>query len=180
MAKKTQGTGDRSQESVEPATSPALSLDPDYSQETVSQQTPGMPPSLAPDNLVASIAPPAPPQARQGDEGRPYCGTHNCLMRASGTTKTETRYSCPVPLCTQKEKRARSSVSIPREPSRCPDIRCRGKTVESYLEVDLRRSSTAHLCMVCPKCGYDIKVPRPTFNSGVRTYERDEGELAAR
>ena len=39
MAKKTQGTGDKGQESAEPATSPALSLDPDYSQETVSQET---------------------------------------------------------------------------------------------------------------------------------------------
>lgn len=174
MAKKTQGTGDRGQESgdreQEAAAAPAMSLDPDYSQETVSEETLPSPQSPAP----------SPAPARQGDQGRPFCGKHNCLMKAVRSGKEATNYSCPVPLCDQKEKRARGSVQIPREPNRCPDIRCQGKTVESYLEVNLRRSTTAHLCMVCPKCGYDIKVPRPSFNSGVRTYEREEGDLAAR
>lgn len=170
MAKRNQGAGDRGQESAEATTSPALPLDGDDSPETVSQET------------LPSPQPPAPSPApaRQGDQGRPFCGKHNCLMKAVRSAKDVTSYSCPVQLCDQKEKRARGSVQIPREPSRCPDVRCQSKTVESYLEVDLRRSSTAHLCMVCPKCGYDIKVPRPTFNSGVRTYQQDDGDLAAR
>lgn len=173
MARKTQESGDKSQEPE--IASPALSLDPDYSQPTVSPET--APP---PDVVQASPALAAALSSRQGDQGRPFCGKHNCLMRAVGSSPKETRYACPVPFCEQKEKRARGTTQIPREPHRCPDIRCQGKTVESYLEVDVRRSSTAHLCMVCPKCGYDIKVPRPTFNSGQRTYERDEGDLAAR
>ena len=190
MARKTQGTGDRGQgsgdrdqESAEPTTSPAMELDVDVSPETEAASIA----NSVGENRILNVlskspanAPAAALPARQGDEGRPFCGKHNCLMKAVRSGKDSTNYSCPVPFCDQKEKRARSSVSFPREPSRCPDIRCRGKTVESYLEVDLRRSSTAHLCMVCPACGYDIKVPRPTFNLGVRTYQHDDGDLAAR
>lgn len=164
MARKTQESGDRSQEPGETA-SPAMTLDDLPLANNVSGET--LPSA---ESLVASPAP----------SGRPFCGTHNCLMKAVRSSKTDTHFACPVPLCDAKEKRARASVHIPREPHRCPDVRCQGKTIESYLEVDLRRSTTAHLCMVCPKCGYDIKVPRPQFNSGVRTYERDEGDLAAR
>lgn len=152
---------------------PALDIAGDEETATVSPETTRT-------LINEDIAPlPAAP-ARQGDQGRPYCSRHNCLMQAVGSSPKETRYACPVELCDQKEKRARGTVQIPREPRPCPDVRCQGKAMQSFLEVDLRRSSMAHLCMVCPKCGYDIKVPRPSFNSGQRTYERDEGDLAAR
>lgn len=121
--------------------------------------------------------PPAPVAQRQGDDSRPFCGKHNCLMKATSSTKETTRYACPVPLCDQKEKRARGTVKIPREPQACPDVRCRGK--KTFLEVDAPRSTMAHLSMVCPSCAFEIKVPRPMYNAGVRTFEQ-EGDLAAR
>lgn len=175
MAKKTHDT-ETNAPPIESRSSPALSLDPDYSQPTVSPETPviSSAQNAALDKANAAQVPPA----RQGDDSRPFCGKHNCLMKSVGSSPTETRYSCPVALCDQKEKRARGAVQIPREPQACPDIRCRGK--QSFMEVDVRRSSTAHLSMVCPNCAYEIKVPRPTFNSGRRTYEREEGDLAAR
>src|SRR6185436_20512892 len=107
MAKKTQ---DFAEEGVVAKVStdfqmksPAMDLDADVSGETKHQ--------FANDDLQPAAAP-----ARQGDAGRPFCGKHNCLMKATGSSKTETRYACPVPLCDAKEKRARSSVNIPREP----------------------------------------------------------------
>jgi hypothetical protein len=181
-----------------PAPAPSLSLDPDYTQPAAGEETQDATPGLARDEgqLAAFLSsqeagqenmdnPPPPvvakpelaPPQRQGDDTRPFCSRHNCLMRSTSSTSDITRYSCPVPTCDQKEKRARRAVQIPREPQVCPDIRCREKA--SFLESDPKRSSTAHLSMVCPKCGYEIKVPRPMYLGLQRTYEHD-GDLAAR
>lgn len=102
-----------------------------------------------------------PPLSRQGDESRPICTTHNCLMKAASTQGGVTYYACPVPKCGEKEKRLRKELHVPAEPQRCPDVRCEGK--ESFLQVDPARSSLAFLCMACPACDFHLKQPRPQF-----------------
>lgn len=168
---------------------PALDLDSeDVHVEVESAETPAADPVVAAERTAAQVeafeeqarevAKDPAPMYRQGDDSRPFCSKHNCLMKATSSAADLTRYACPVPLCDQKEKKVRAAVKIPREPSPCPDIRCRGK--KSFLEVDLPRSTTAHLSMVCPSCAFEIKVPRPMYNSGQRVYERDAEDLSAR
>lgn len=107
------------------------------------------------------VSPETPAPARQGDEGRPYCPVHQCLMRANGTREQVTTYTCPVPTCTCSEKRARPSVRIHREPTKCPNRIC--ASPQQYLEFDPRRSNVAQLHMECPKCKFSLKQPRPQF-----------------
>lgn len=137
--------------------------------------------------LSGETAPPPPaaepaPVARQGDESRPFCSKHNCLMRATSTKSSITHYGCPVPSCSSKEKRARKAQHIPAEPKACPDVRCQDK--KSFLEVDLSRSTPALLCMVCPECDFSMKEPRPQFRDILRRqrpdFTEDYGGLSAR
>lgn len=119
----------------------------------VSQTAPIVPPNPVP-------ALPVP--ARQGDDGRPYCPVHQCLMRANGTRGNVTTYACVVPTCEVSEKRARPQVRIAKEPIPCPMKTCvespRGP--QQFLEFDAARSNLAILHMECPKCKYALKVPR--------------------
>ena len=138
------------------------------------------------DDADASDETPLPPQpavrARQGDDGRPFCPTHNCLQVATGSKDQHTHYACPVPGCSTKEKRARPQVKVPAEPQRCPQRTCRdadGKPL-AFLEVEPKLSSMAQLHMACPKCGFHMKVPRPIFAEALAQQRRPREDLAAR
>lgn len=139
-------------------------------------------PLQEPSGDEAPPPPAAPAVARQGDETRPFCGKHNCLMRATSTKASVTHYGCPVPGCSSKEKRARKTQHIPAEPKACPDVRCEKKA--SFLEVVPERSTPALLCMACPECGFSLKEPRPQFRDLLRRqrpeYTEDYGGLSAR
>lgn len=113
-------------------------------------------------NLHGDDLPPlAPSVARQGDDGRPYCAKHNVLMRAYATKDKTTHYACPVKTCNERQKRVRKEFAVPTEPQICPDVRCHGQ--KRALEVDPKLSKLSQLHMVCPKCGFSSKVPRPQF-----------------
>lgn len=142
------------------------------------------------EDLHGDNGPPLVVRARQGDDGRPFCPTHNCLQVATGSKEQHTHYACPVPGCATKEKRARPQVKVPAEPSPCPQRTCRdekGKPL-AYLEVEPRLSGVSHLHMRCPKCGFHVNAPRPHFAAAAPTpadararYERGRKEdLAAR
>lgn len=111
----------------------------------------------------------ADPKPRQGDQNRPYCRVHFCLMTATSTSKGVTRYKCPVADCDEGEKRAQPRSVIPREPMQCPWCRQRAievgvkKVKPVYCVVDYRHSQSAMLRMVCPddECGFRVLVPRP-------------------
>lgn len=124
---------------------------------------------------------PAPPQtpvrARQGDDGRPFCPTHNCLQIASGSKDNHTHYRCPVPGCGTREKRARPQAKVPSEPLRCPRLICRKRL--SYLEVVPKFNKVSHLRMCCPNCGFTLDVPRPGFDPQSHS-QRPAEDLAAR
>lgn len=121
--------------------------------------------------------PTMPVRARQGDDGRPFCPTHNCLQIASGSKDNHTHYRCPVPGCSTREKRARPQVKVPSEPQRCPQLVCRNKL--SFLEVDVKFSKVSHLRMCCPACGFAMDVPRPQFDPTIHM-PRPTEDLAAR
>jgi len=107
--------------------------------------------------------------ARQGDGDRPYCRVHFTLMRASSTKGRVTRYKCPVPGCSEKEKRARGTSRIPREPLECP--RCRQRQIEEgkknprpvYCEADYHGSHAGMIKMACKvdACGFYVFLPKP-------------------
>lgn len=124
-------------------------LDSPSASNTVSLETP------------AAVVPPVP--ARQGDEGRPYCPVHQCLMRANGTREQVTTYACPVPTCKCSEKRARPTVRIARDPVACPNRTC--ASPQQFLEFDPKRSTFSQLHLECPACHFSIKQPRPQFNA---------------
>jgi hypothetical protein len=100
-------------------------------------------------------------RGRQGDQGRPYCERHLCLMTAASSRQGMTVYACPVPSCTCTEKKARPVAAIPAAPRRCPQRICAGNEA-SYLEVDPARSQGLNLLMKCPVCGHTQHEPRPT------------------
>lgn len=103
---------------------------------------------------------------RQGDGSRPFCCRHNCLMKAEKSDPLATHYACPVPGCSEKEKKARPAIKVPAEPMRCTQ-RVHGLEKEGsrehFLEVNDELSTLANLHMECPGCGFHVKVPRPQF-----------------
>ncbi len=101
------------------------------------------------------------PRSRQGDLHRPYCGRHNCLMRATGSKESVTHYACPVPTCGETAKKLRPEILIPAAPMVCAHLTC--ESPPQYLQVDLERSTIAQLHMACPKCARGLKVPRAQF-----------------
>jgi len=114
---------------------------------------------------------------RQGDQYRPYCRVHMCLMVSRSSSKGVTRYNCPVPGCKQGEKRAWPTSMIPREPQECPLCRQRlsgengrKKADPVYCVVDYQRSSFAMLELVCPTpgCHFHVRVPRPDVAARAR------------
>lgn len=99
--------------------------------------------------------------ARQGDDGRPFCEKHQCLMTATGSGEKVTYYKCPVPGCDCKAKRIRPQFKMSAEPKECPHQTCRDP--QQYLELAAKQGQTATLTMVCPKCGFKLQQPRPQF-----------------
>lgn len=120
---------------------------------------------------------------RQGDQCRPYCRVHMCLMVASNTSKGVTRYSCPVPACKEGEKRSQPASNIPRQPLACPVCTrpADGKKKASavYCVVDYPRSSFAMLQLTCPTpgCHFHVKVPRPDVAARSNVMRRREGTV---
>jgi hypothetical protein len=112
--------------------------------------------------------------ARQGDEGRPYCATHNCLMTANGTDGVVTRYRCPVPGCESTVKRVRKVAVVPSKPLRCQAITCQDPP--QYFAVNVTSSQGGTLKMFCPKCGRETIVPRPGFQPDARRRDDDMGD----
>lgn len=156
--------------------------------DELEEQAEGAAPSLGLDEGPAEAeggqAADRPARGRQGDDTRPYCPRHNCLLKAESTKETHTSYRCPVPGCETKEKRVRPAVRVPSNPKLCPQRQCRGEdgTKQVALEVDDRLSNLAQLHMVCPFCGFNMKVPRPQFDQAALERERRRGadDLAAR
>lgn len=99
-----------------------------------------------------------PAPARRGDEGRPYCHKHQCLMQSTATRGNVTHYACPVPTCRETEKLVKPSVSMAREPMQCPCQSCRKP--QQYLEFDASLSTPAIAHMICPQCKFALKTPR--------------------
>lgn len=98
-------------------------------------------------------------KARQGDETRPICEKHNCLMKAGGTRGNITSYRCPVESCDAAEKKARSDSYVPREPRECPVRTCRNNHGKVYMEAEKLPLDPMHIKMKCPKCHYELKLP---------------------
>lgn len=96
---------------------------------------------------------------RQGDETRPICAKHNCLMKAVGTRDKVTSYRCPVESCDASEKKVRSDSYVPREPRECPVRTCRNNHGQVFMEVAKSSSDPMHIRMKCPKCNYELKLP---------------------
>lgn len=117
---------------------------------------------------------------RQGDNTRPACPVHNCLMTANGTTPEVTRYRCPVDDCDQREVRVRPNVRVPAKPTPCPSASHSANGKEVFLIVSTAHKEAAHLTMVCPDpdCGFSIKVPRPAFQPPASSREYLEGRNA--
>lgn len=126
--------------------------------------------------------------SRQGDQHRPYCRTHNVLMRAAKTASGITSYACPVPNCKATEKRAQPNSNIPREASWCPH--CMAKAIAEevavpqpvYLEADYPRSTYAMLTMACPTrdCRFEMKIPRPDIAARSRVQARRTEQISER
>jgi hypothetical protein len=114
-----------------------------------------------------------PTTGRQGDGSRPFCPTHNCLMKSQFSDKVATHYKCPVPGCEGKEKRARPAVKVPADPMRCSNRSCAGLE-NNFLEVNVRLTSLANLHMECPNCKQGVKVPRPSFAPRLAEQRRQE------
>lgn len=106
------------------------------------------------------------------DTGRPYCGRHNVLMRATTTQGNVTHYRCPVESCDAREKRARPEIKVPTSPVLCSRSICGG----AAMEVDEKKSALLRmsLVLVCPRCGQEVEVPKP----GVKPTLRREPEPA--
>jgi hypothetical protein len=119
-------------------------------------------------------------RGRQGDDSKPYCPLHNCLLVATGSKPGHTHYACPVAGCDSREKRARPAIKVPARPQMCPQRSCR--EAGAALEADPRLSNVAQLNMICPRCGFSMKVPRPHFDAAAaqRARRQDVDDLAAR
>lgn len=113
--------------------------------------------------------------ARQGDDSRPFCEKHQCLMKANGTGPDVTYYACPVPGCGCKQKKIRPQFKMATEPHVCPQETCREPV--QYLEAKERQPLVAVVVMRCPKCGFEIQQPRAQFRP--RQYGKTD-ELGAR
>lgn len=109
--------------------------------------------------------------ARQGDDGRPYCDVHNCLMVAQGTEGQITRYKCPVPNCECRVKRVRKFAAVPSKPLQCQAATC--QEPPQFLVVNRKLSHGGMLRMDCPNCGRFQIVPVPGFQPDARP-RRDE------
>jgi hypothetical protein len=126
------------------------------------------------------------PRGQQGDDSRPICSKHNCLMRAYSSKDLATHYLCPVEGCKATAKRARPTVKVPAEPQYCPQRGCRGQGTGPpvALEVNVRLSNVAQLHMQCPQCGFSLKAPRPQFDVAAdkerRRRQLQAEDLAAR
>ncbi len=125
-------------------------------------------PAAAAAPTVATEQPATPKQptvaedrARQGDDSRPYCEKHQCLMVANGSGTDVTYYRCPVPHCDCKEKRARPQIKMSATPKLCPHQMCHNPP--QYLEAAASQPAAANITMVCPKCGFKLQQPRPHF-----------------
>ena len=109
---------------------------------------------------------------QNGDADSKYCRVHNCRLIASASRKSHTEYKCRVPGCQTQAVVMRPEVPAPTEPLACP--MCAGKRdaddnptpVESFCEVDTRKSGFATLHMSCPNCHWSTKVPRPDAVAG--------------
>lgn len=124
---------------------------------------------------------PAPRQGspRLGDDQRPYCRVHNCLMKANGSRPQSTSYKCVAEGCDETAVRLRPKQSAPNEPLCCPLAECRGKDPDSNpaaCEVDYPASNQFQLQMVCPRCNWKTKVPRPDLNSRLRQLNRQPNQ----
>jgi hypothetical protein len=176
MAKQVKGAGVRDPASEEKVSaSPSLGLSDEQVSQVVHEG----------ESPAASVpaAPAEVPRGQQGDEGRPYCPKHNCLMKATATRETVTHYACPVPACNEREKKVRPQLKVPAAPQACPQRICAAGPgqEQSYLQVDLRLSSLSQLHMACPRCGFHVNVPRPHFDAAAAQRARRQAEdLAAR
>ena len=100
-----------------------------------------------------------------GDDQRPICKIHYCLMVANGSQSKVTSYKCPVPGCDQVAKVARPIAPAPREPHWCP--RCAngpnqdGKGKRVALVVD-QKAVRFNVRLICPTvgCGHSVEIPR--------------------
>lgn len=108
--------------------------------------------------------------ARQGDDGRPYCEKHQCLMRANGTGPEVTYYACPVPGCGCKQKKIRPQYKMAAEPHACPHQTCREPV--QYLEAKDRQPLVSVVVMKCPNCGFEMQQPRAQFRP--KQYGKDD------
>lgn len=106
-------------------------------------------------------------RGRQGDEGKPYCGVHNVLMRAYASKPDATHYECPVDGCEEKGKRVRPQLKVPSSPSYCPQRTCQ----RVALVVVPKLSTMAQLHMACPQCRFSLKQPRPQFDAAAQAAE---------
>jgi hypothetical protein len=103
-------------------------------------------------------------------------------MKASCSTGAVTHYACPVAGCDTRAKKVRPQVKVPSQPQMCPMRSCD----EVALEVDSRLSNLVQLHMVCPRCHFALKVPKPQFNAAAaaevaaRQRRREAEDLAAR
>jgi hypothetical protein len=114
---------------------------------------------------------------RQGDDTRPYCGLHFCLMASSGSKGAVTNYRCPVKGCNETAKRARPRDVVPRTPQLCPN--CAPKPVAC--EVDRARSTPYTFKLVCPTCRWSVNVNRPDLAArAARAHRAEHDDLSAR
>lgn len=121
---------------------------------------------------------PAVDRVRQGDQGRPYCEKHLCLMKATSSPGGVTYYKCPAPNCTCSQKQARPIARIPAEPRHCPQRICAGNDA-SYLEVDPEHSNGLTLLLKCPTCGHTQPEPRPTAHALLERQRQQAAEEPA-
>jgi hypothetical protein len=75
----------------------------------------------------------------------------------------KTHYKCPVEGCEETAKRVRPTLRVPAAPQFCPQRHCRRGGQAVALEAVGRLSTVAQLHMQCPRCGFELKVPRPQF-----------------
>lgn len=115
---------------------------------------------------------------RRVEQGTPYCARHNVLMVTSSSQERAAYYKCPVPGCQQTDKRARPTMRIPSEPLRCPQRSCSADDPKSamYLEVNGAKSTPFQLRMECPRCSFQINVPRPGVESAVQRARLEASE----
>jgi len=123
---------------------------------------------------------------RQGEQDRPFCPIHICLMVAENTSERVTRYKCKVPGCKEKAKKARPRSVIPADATECPMCAQRSRESGSkkakpvYCVADRKGSHGINLKMACPTvgCGYYQFIPQMPGMIG--SQRRDRGDISAR